>query len=418
MKNNFVTASYRLKDIAKKILLIGASLLLMVSLQIKAQQTPEEAPSINQLLMKIEERDQMILDLQKRVKQLEQRIGSEQLFRESAETAPTAAESTARPESDTGTAAQQTAEDQTTAAAAESPEEAAPGSFEVDEDAAERALERTLVQTGAMLLPFGKAEIQPFVSYSRIENQQPALLSSNALTNLQRRQNVVDAGVLFRLGLPFETQAELSIPTRIINRSDVVIGGGNLNGGTDYALGDIRLGLAKTLLREGNWIPDVVGRITWDTDSGKQADIGQFRALRGNGFNELTFSVTALKRQDPLAFTGSMAYSKAFKKNGINPGDRYQFSLGATLAASPQTSLSLGILQSFSDHAKVSGNSVPGTDIVSSFVTLGASSIIGKRLFFTTLAGVGLTNNSPDYFLNIAVPFRFDVPFRSMFKTE
>jgi hypothetical protein len=51
--------------------------------------------------------------------------------------------------------------------------QAAPGQFEVDEEAAERALERTLVVTGALLLPFGKAEIQPRFAYIRSEEDAP-----------------------------------------------------------------------------------------------------------------------------------------------------------------------------------------------------------------------------------------------------
>ncbi|EAR21780.1 hypothetical protein [Nitrococcus mobilis] len=45
----------------------------------------------------------------------------------------------------------------------------ASGQFQVDEEAAERALERTLVVQGALLLPFGLAEIQPSFSYTRSE---------------------------------------------------------------------------------------------------------------------------------------------------------------------------------------------------------------------------------------------------------
>jgi hypothetical protein len=65
-------------------------------------------------------------------------------------------------------------------------------------------LERTLVQTGALLLPFGQAEIQPFVSYARLENEQPLLLRDSAVNiatvaNAQSRRNNIDAGVFLDL---------------------------------------------------------------------------------------------------------------------------------------------------------------------------------------------------------------------------
>jgi hypothetical protein len=80
------------------------------------------------------------------------------------------------------------------------------------------------------------------------------------------------------------------------------------------------------------------------------------------------------------------------------------------LAASPQTSLSLGLQQAFIQETKVNNVEVPGSDRVASVFTAGASSTIGRNLFFSVLGGVGLTEESPDYFLNVTIPLRFDVP--------
>jgi hypothetical protein len=49
----------------------------------------------------------------------------------------------------------------------------APGQFTIDEEAAERALERTLVAAGVLLVPFGQAEVQPTFSYTRREQDVP-----------------------------------------------------------------------------------------------------------------------------------------------------------------------------------------------------------------------------------------------------
>ena len=132
-----------------------------------------------------------------------------------------------------------------------------------------------MVQTGALLLPFGQAEIQPYVSYARINNIGSVLLRDAegnvaAVAETQSRRNQFEGGVFSRLGLPFGAQAELSIPAGVINSSNVI---GIINRETEDTtamLGDIRVGLAKTLLRESAWLPDIVGRITWDTDTGKQ----------------------------------------------------------------------------------------------------------------------------------------------------
>jgi hypothetical protein len=383
-------------------------------------------------MIKLEERDQVIADLQRRIQQLEQRVGEAQSDESAraAQSPPTPSTKAVANKPVQQTPANEVA---TKTPPVETPPAAVvqsktgPGNFEVDEEAAERALERTLVQTGALLLPFGLAEIQPYVSYAHFDNDLPVLLRDHAgniaaVTNTQRRRNDIEAGVFSRIGLPFGTQAELSIPARVINQSNVV---GIINqetANTTPMLGDIRVGLAKTLLRESAWLPDIVGRITWDTDTGKQQTLntastggliaGSSGLATATSFNELIFSATALKRQDPLAFTGSVSYRKTFKKDGIEPGDVYSLTLGATLAASPQTSLSIGIQQSFIGNTRIFDNSIPGTDVISSVFTLGASSIIGRRLFFSTIAGIGLTKQAPDYFINIAIPLRFDIPFK------
>jgi hypothetical protein len=415
------------KNRIKGALLTGVSLFLVNPFSIWAQQVTEGS-SVNQLIIKLQERDQVIADLQRRVQQLEQRVGGVPQAPE-----PTKAAQLPAAPSDKVVAGQPARQAPVNEAAKEAPPVAAAqgktgaGSFVVDEEAAERALERTLVQTGALLLPFGLAEIQPYVNYARFDNEQPVLLRDaagniGAVTDIHTRRNDIETGVFSRLGLPFGAQVELGIPARIVNASSVVGIVNQETENTTSALGDIRVGLAKTLLRESGWLPDIVGRITWDTDTGKQQTFNN--ALTGGlagtatgvgmatSFNELNFSATALKRQDPLAFTSSLSYRKTFAKNGVEPGDVYSLALGATLAASPQTSLSVGIQQSFIGNTRIFNNSIPGTDTINSVFTFGASSIIGSRLFFTTVAGIGLTKHAPDYFISVAIPLRFEVPFK------
>lgn len=405
----------------KWVLLMSASLFLVKPASSVWAQQVTEATLVNQLMIKLQERDQVIEDLQRRVQQLEQRVGAGQQNSESAMAAQPPATPSTKAAADQPVRQTQVNEAATkTPPAAVAQSKKGPGSLEVDEEAAERALERTLVQTGALLLPFGQAEIQPYVTYARLENEQPVLFMNSAgnivtVANTQNRQNNIEAGVFFRLGLPFETQAELIIPTRVINQSNVV--GNQETEDTTHMLGDIRVGLAKTLLRESGWLPDIIGRITWDTDTSKQIRNNTSAEGLPTSFNDLIFSVTALKRQDPLAFTSTVSYRKSFKKDGIEPGDVYSLALGATLAASPQTSLSMGLQQNFIDHTKVFNTSIPGTDAINSMLTLGASSIIGRRLFFSTTAGIGLTKSAPDYFINVAIPLRFDIPFNQMFRS-
>lgn len=384
------------------ILMIGTGML--VSGWGYAADKTSDASLQDQLIQKIAERDQVIADLQRRVQLLEQRTAAPEANRPAVASSSPAATLAKSP-------ANQAQVQKAPVKAQQA--SAAPGSFEIDEDAAQRALERTLVQSGALLLPSSQAEIQPFATYTRREDDTPVSLTSTAgalVGNQRIRRDEIDAGANILVGLPFESQLEARIPGRFINESKTISALGALpseTSGSASTFGDVSIGLAKTLMHETDWLPDVIGRITWDSATGSIADNS---ISTGIGFNDFIGSLTFLKRQDPLAFTGRVAYKTSLKAEGIEPGDQVEFAISAILAASPQTSLNIGLQQAFLQETKLNNIKIPGSDGVASAFTAGASSTIGRNLFFSVLGGVGLTEESPDYFLNVTIPIRFDVP--------
>ena len=69
------------------------------------------------------------------------------------------------------------------------------------------------------------------------------------------------------------------------------------NSESGHGFGDVSVGLAKTLLQEGaGWWPDLIGRVTWDADTGQ--DPGQWR-----------LSGRRLQRAERLAQRGQAAGS-------------------------------------------------------------------------------------------------------------
>jgi hypothetical protein len=289
----------------------------------------------------------------------------------------------------------------------------APGQVEVDEEAAERALDFTLVQEGALLLPFGRAEFTPSFTYTRRTNDFPVVVDpggANLLGEQEVRRNEFefDAGLL--VGLPFDSQLELNLPYNLVNQSvaDQVLGTEvDDSSDTGHGLGDFSVGLAKTVLRERNWLPDVILRVNWDTGTGEREDNDV--ALDG-GFQELTGSASLVKRQDPLVFVGGASYEATFEKDDIDPGDTLGFAIGTFLAASPNTSLRVVLNQSFIDEFKFDGQSIDGSDRVQSILTFGASAILGRNVLLDGAVGVGLTDDSPDYSVSISLPIRFSTP--------
>ncbi len=279
---------------------------------------------------------------------------------------------------------------------------AAPGEFEVDEEVADRALERTLVEQGALLLPFGVAEIQPNFSYTRREVERELVW--------KRRRDEFETSLTTRLGLPFDSQLDVNFPYQYVDQSEVIpdprtAGIEVAHSGSGF--GDIRVSLGKTLLREGRSWPDLVARAFWDTATGNSSDGGV--SLNGD-FNEIGGSLIALKSQDPLAFVGSVSYEHAFENDDVRPGDELGFSIGAFLAASPETSLRFLLNQSFADDHRRSGEVINGTDVTASTLSIGAASLLGRGVLVDISADIGLTEDAPDYAVQLSVPIRFDLP--------
>jgi hypothetical protein len=164
--------------------------------------------------------------------------------------------------------------------------------------------------------------------------------------------------------------------------------------------------LSKVLLRESGWQPDLTADVQWDSDTGTSKNGIEV----GSGFNELTASLWAVKRVDPLALIGRLSYTNTLEKNDISPGDTFGVSLGTVLATSPDTSLRFVLNQSFTEKAEINGMKVPGSDRVNSTLSIGGSFVLGPRMLLDVQADVGLTSDAPDYAFLVSLPISFDLP--------
>jgi len=187
--------------------------------------------------------------------------------------------------------------------------------LEVDEQAAQRALERTLTQGGALLLPTWRMQFSPSLTYSLNQTDFPTLVEDGDtlfLGSNDVERTAFNANLAVQVGLPFESQPELGLPYQWVNEeSRTRIQGvpfGQTIGRSGKGIGSLKVGLAKTFVRERGWRPDLVGRITWDTGSGDRTDTGIFIG----GFESVGGSLSFVKRKDPLVFFGSASYLTLF----------------------------------------------------------------------------------------------------------
>jgi hypothetical protein len=344
----------------------------------------QESVTDEALREQLQTRDAVIIELQRRLEQLERRLEAEGLLTaepDPAEERPVA--TTPRPQE----------------------------GLAVDELAAERALERTLVEEGALLLPAGQAEINPSVSFLHRDVKVPFAAGGQVFESRVKRDEF-QFGLGANIGLPFDSQLELFLPYEVV-RQDVSARGAGvpLDSEDDWgnAVGDVSIGLAKTLVREdGGWLPDIVVRGIYDSNTGEESD---GNVPLGDGFHELRGQIVALKRQDPLAFIGAFTYSYTFEDDDVQPGQQFALSLGANLALSPETSLSVTLNQAWTDEVEIDGSSIGGSDQLASSFDFGGSAIIAPRTLLRVVSSIGLTDDAPDYGLRASVSYRFNLPF-------
>jgi hypothetical protein len=370
-------------------------------------------PSVKELQKEIRQRDALIQSLARRVANLEKQV-NKRITNPAAPQRPVAT-----PPAEASPSAQPAAfsPEQTTQATnpPETPTEAspatpaapsatappAPGQFEVNPEAAERALERTLVATGNLLVPVGFAEVEPLLSYTRRE------VPTQVLFNVNR--NELFPALDVRVGLPWESQIEIALPWNFEEQqtTDIAVSPPQLiSNRWGNAVGDLTLGAAKQFVHESGWTPSILGRVTWEIPTGPIRANG---VPMTSGFNRVGFSVTALKRQDPLVFVATGGYTTAFEANRINPGNQFNFTTGAFLATSPETSLRTVLSQNFVQDVSVNGTTVPGSNTVQPILTFGASTILGRGLLVDLQVGLGLTNAAPKYQVILSSTYRFGV---------
>lgn len=290
---------------------------------------------------------------------------------------------------------------------------AGPGVFVVDEEAATRALERSLIRSDALLLSPGHIELGFDLSYFFVQRSSPVQLEftgqseNEVVSNIgESRNSVLNAGVFvdFKVGLIWDSQIEISIPYQYnfemtATRFDAI----NLEMDKIKADGvnKVSFSILKTIVKESGRRPDLVAKISLGVDSGSISD-----ELVGSANNELSVSLNATKRQDPLVFTYGFSYAVADESDSVKPGDIAQLYTSVHLAASPYTSLNFGFNQSYINALEIEGNRIAGSDVVIGTFSVGFSSVLGRNYFLSAGLNLGITETSNDYSVGFGISRR------------
>jgi hypothetical protein len=273
--------------------------------------------------------------------------------------------------------------------ALQTPRDPASEPLQSDDEGA-RALERLLVTRGGLVLPKYSLEIEPEASYAHDG-------SSGQRTN----RDTVSSALALRMGLPFDSQAELRVPYVIHDEtSDSTISG----------LGDLQLSLTKELIRERDRVPSLLAMVRWQAPTG-QNDFAPGRLATGSGFNVVDAQLTVVKRLEPLVFLGAASYAVILPEHHrgvlIEPGDVFGVKLGGILAVSPDMSVGVALNVAHSQRAKVAHRTVSGSDQLIGTIELSVAQILTKRLLLNVTTEIGVTDDARDLRVVVSLPIRF-----------
>jgi hypothetical protein len=403
---------------AVALLLIGRGTLAADAQLAATEQAPDlptsDATKMKQLQERVEQRDVIIRDLLQRVESLErERPGGTAAGRGAAIAAASRAEE-AIPPPQVSSSSEPSAQGPTPATpqTPSEPAQPGPGEFAVSEEAAQRALERALVQTGAALLPLGKFEFVPSLTYQFQRFSVPGQLALTTAGTILITENVtrytqLEGNALIRIGLPWDAQAEIGLPwdfKQVAVASRVNGSGLSERSVNVQGLGDLTFSLTKQILAASDVSPGLFLSGTWNSNFGQVKD----NVPLGTGFNELSAGLLAVKRQDPLVFTAGFTYQNTLTNNGFKPGDQYISSVGMMFAVSPLTSLRFSQQISFGSRDELNSNPIPGSEKTVGMFTFGLLSILGRGLVVNLTGGIGETHDAPNVIVQLAVPIRLN----------
>ena len=290
-----------------------------------------------------------------------------------------------------------------------------PGLFEVDEVAAVRALERSLTQIDALLMPVGAYEFGIDFSFGFDSSRTPIFIeiededgnTAQALSILDTERRSAVSIFDFRTGLPRDSQITVSLPYLVETDMDKVFFDGSIvdiQTESVSGIGDLSIALSKGLLSEKGMRPDLIASVSYNSDTGGTDD----GVNLGSGAQEYSLGLTMTKRQDPLVFTGSLSMTNPVESDGFKAGNSQSISLSALLGASPNTSMSFGFSQTFFSEAESDGQRISGTSGYSGSYTFGISSVVGRDVFLSASLSSGLSDTAGDYTFSFGISRRFE----------
>ncbi len=236
-----------------------------------------------------------------------------------------------------------------------------------------------------------------------------AILPVFVLGEIQSQQVRIDIKTLtlsVRWGVTDRLQLEGVIPY-LSQRSTATLASGQQSERKGNALGDIEAALQYQLLHERANRPDIILGLRLKTTTG----VGPFdtegdEIPSGTGFYSGRVGFGLVRSTDPVVLFAGAGYTENMEKSvggrRINPVDLIDYSVGATLALSPEFSLGLGFDNRITTGKTRIETGETRTDIQEAALNIANLRVTGTwsygaSRFLTFSVSEGLTTDSPDF---------------------
>lgn len=280
------------------------------------------------------------------------------------------------------------------------------------------AFENTLIDRGGLLLPAWSYNLEPSLNYIHSSSENividgftifPILIIGDIVSEkLTRDINILN--LTFRLGLPWDSQAEIRIPYGH-QKLRTASANGEQRELNDNGLGDIELTFAHQLYKSAGKWPDVVANLRWKSITGANpftAPEGDI--FVGTGYHATSLSFNAVKVIDPVVYFAGLGYTHnnrtAEEIGNFDPGDSWGVNLGMAIALNLNNSLSFAYDQQFTKKSRLDGESIPSSHSSTGVFSIGTSFLITDHFTVDFSLGIGVTEDSPDLLLRTSFPLR------------
>ena len=281
------------------------------------------------------------------------------------------------------------------------------------------SLERALIQRGGILLPKGKLQLEPSLTWAHFSSNRiniqgfnvlPVIVIGHISTETVKRDIFIQNNSI-KYGLLHNLQGEIRIPLRLEHDRTTNTDFGTEKTQYKKGIGDIEMSLSRQIGWEHGFIPDLLATVSVKSNTGESIYDDKAIGL-GTGHWAVRGGLVAVKSSDPAVVFGAINYTLNMKRDitgigEIDPGDSIGYSIGTAIALSYQTAINFSFDHSVSEKTLRNGGTVAGTFVNSASLKTGFTWAINEKRSVDFGVAVGLTTDAPDTSVTVSFPYTF-----------